>query len=209
MPESSRPSLRALASELHTSHQLLAFYLKHLEKWRGEKWLHEASEIRTRSYADSRPMSPWEEQRVNDLTRAGVHAITGSMLHGLLERLERDAKCGPLHPAQFKIVKMLSKQGFPGAQDLLQKCSQVGVKERKRFAEIVKETPRQEGEEYGAWVRRIWDECDKYDTNCPTVITEQLLERCSQSRAKNPENNLPPISGVAAKSFRTGQGKAQ
>jgi hypothetical protein len=78
-----------------------------------------------------------------------------------------------------------------------------GLKKRKRFAEIVKETPRREGEEYGTWVRRIWDECDKYDTNCPTVITEQLLERCSQSRAKNRDNNLPAISDGAAKSFRT------
>lgn len=31
-PEPSRPSLRALARDLGTSHQLLAFYLKDLEK---------------------------------------------------------------------------------------------------------------------------------------------------------------------------------
>jgi hypothetical protein len=31
--ESSRPSLRALARELGTAHQLLSFYLKELPEW--------------------------------------------------------------------------------------------------------------------------------------------------------------------------------
>ena len=35
--EVSRTSLRALARELGTSHQLLAFYLEGLEKWQAEE----------------------------------------------------------------------------------------------------------------------------------------------------------------------------
>lgn len=63
----------------------------------------------------------------------------------------------------------------------MQECSRRGVKKRKRFAEIVKETERIEGETSVAWVRRIWDECEKYETKCPDVITEELLVRLSQS----------------------------
>jgi len=124
-----------------------------------------------------------------------------------LARHKQEARRGPLRPAQYKMVEGLAKQGFPGAQELLQKCSQVARKERKRFAEIVRETPRQEGETAICWVRRIWDQCDKYETNCPTVITERLLEKCSRSGAPNHSNNLPVISAERAKSFRTQQGK--
>lgn len=34
-PESLRSSLRALAAEIGTSHQLLSFYLQRLEEWQG------------------------------------------------------------------------------------------------------------------------------------------------------------------------------
>jgi hypothetical protein len=123
-----------------------------------------------------------------------------------LARLKQEAKRGPLHLAQFKMVKIFTKQGFPGAQELLQKCTQVGVKERKRFAEIVKETPRQESEAYIDWVRRIWNECDKYDTKCPRVITEELLQKWSQDNAKKSDDNLPAISMRVPKSFETVSG---
>ena len=63
------------------------------------------------------------------------------------------------------------------------------------------ETPRQEGETPIAWVRRIWDECAKYDTKCPKVLTEELLEKYSQAGAKNQQNNLPASYAGAAKSF--------
>jgi hypothetical protein len=203
IPESSRPSLRALAHELGTSHQLLKHYLDGLEKWQSLEYLREAIAIRSRAIAEDRPITQWEEQRANNLTRAGASAFAGSMLRDCLERLMRDAKYGPLHPAQFKTVKFLAKQGFPGAHELLQKCLRDGLKKRKRFAEIVKETPRREGEECGAWVRRIWDQCDKYDTNCPAVLSEELLEKYSRDSANNRRNNLPAIPADAAKSFRT------
>src|SRR4030095_11348874 len=86
---------------------------------------------------------------------------------GVLDQIEsfrQEAKRGPLHPAQFQMLKIFAKQGFPGAQELLQKRAQIGVKKQKHFAEIVKETPCMEGETSVAWVRRIWDECEKYET---------------------------------------------
>jgi hypothetical protein len=167
-PESSRLSLRALACELGTSHQLLAFYLKRLEKWQAKEYFHQATEIRTRAHARGR-----------------------------------------LHPAQIKMARLFARNGYPGAQELLQKCLQVGPKKTKRFAEIVKQTPSQEGEAFIPWARRIHDQCAKYDTKYPTVVTEELLQKCSRSSMKHQKNNLPAISGGAAKSFRTVQGIAE
>jgi len=102
---------------------------------------------------------------------------------GVLDQIEsfrQEAKRGPLHPAQFQMLKIFAKQGFPRAQELLQKRAQIGVKKQKRFAEIVKETLRQEGEASLPWMRRILDECTKYDTNVPTIISEELLEKLSR-----------------------------
>ena len=47
-PESSRSSLRALARELGTSHQLLTFYLKRLDQWQADEYWRQAREIRAR-----------------------------------------------------------------------------------------------------------------------------------------------------------------
>lgn len=115
LPKSERQSLRSLACELNTSHQLLGHYLK---QWRKKR--------------------------------------------------------GPLHPTEFKILKIYAKEGFAGAQELIEKCLSVGLKKRKPFAEIVRETPRRDGEPLRLWVRRIWDRCEDYDTECPTASAEVL-----------------------------------
>jgi hypothetical protein len=205
-PEWSRPSLRALASQLGTSHQLLKHYLDELEKWRYKeryrKAIEESDQILARAIVEDRPMTEWEEQRRHACTIASMRAEVGSLLLDELARLRDDASRGPLHPAQVKMAETLAKQGFVGAQELLQQCLRVGLKARKAFAEIVRETPRQEGETYIDWVRRIWDQCAKYDTRCPRVITAELLEKCLRGSAKNQKNNLPPISGDSAKSFK-------
>jgi hypothetical protein len=163
----------------------------------------ESDQIVTRAIVEDRPMTQWEEQQRHACTIAAVRAKVCCIGLDELAKLKREARRGPLHPAQFKLLKIFAKQGFPGTQELLQNCSQAGVMERRHFSEIVKQTPRQEGETYIAWVRRIWDQCDKYDTKCPRVITEELLQKCSQRSAKNQINNLPPISADTAKSFRS------
>jgi hypothetical protein len=209
-PASARPSLRALARELGTSHQLLMHYLRGLEKWRYKqcyrKATEEADQILARAIVEDRPMTQCEQQQRHAFTLAAVRAQGAAILLDELTKFKQEAKRGPLHPAQFKTVKNLAKHGFPGARELLQKCLRDGVKETKPFAEIVKETPRQEGETSSAWVRRIWNQCSKYDTKCPAVITEKLLEKYAQCSANNRSNNLPALSAHAAKSFRTGVG---
>lgn len=109
-----------------------------------------------------------------------------SMLLDDIERIKKESERRPLCWQEIKALKIYARH-FPEAQELLQKCLQDGLKVRKAFAEIVTETPRQEGETRIAWVRRIWDQCAKYDTNCPAVITEELLQRYSQGSAKKTE----------------------
>jgi hypothetical protein len=206
-PEWLRPSLRALARELRTSHQLLTHYLDGLEKWRYKeryrKAKKESEEIRARASAEGRQLTPWEAQQLHGYTIASLRAQAASEFLDSIKRIKRDAKRGPLHREQIKMLRLFARIGFPEAQELLQECSQVGPKERNGFTEIVKETPRQEGETCIAWVRRILDQCAKYDTKCPAVITEKLLKKYSQGSAKSQQNNLPSISTGAAKSFRT------
>jgi hypothetical protein len=209
-PGSLRPSLRGLARELRTSHQLLKYFLDGMEKWkykeRHSKATEESDQILFRAIDEGRPMTEQEQNRRYDCAMTAIRAKVCSIGLHELARLKQVARRGPLHPAQFKMLKIFAKQGFPGAQELLQKCSQLGVKERNRFSEIVKETSRHECETYNAWVRRIWDECDKYDTKCPRVITEELLQKWSQDNAKKSDDNLPAISMSVPKSFETVSG---
>jgi hypothetical protein len=180
MPEFSRPSLRALARELGTSHQLLVHYLKRLEKWQGEQYFRQAREILARVEAENRVLTPWEEQQAYAWHTEAVRAMVVPSLLDSLDSIKQDAKRGPLHPAQFKMLKIFARQGFSGAHELIEKCLRLGLKKKKPFAEIVRETPRGHGETMQLWVRRIWDRCEDYDTKCPTVLTEELLEKLSQ-----------------------------
>ena len=178
IPEPSRPSLRALARELNTSHQLLPFYLNGLEEWQCRERYRNAREsanrqaegIRARAKAENREMTMREYIEARVLPRFIDN----------IENIRRAAQRGPLHRGQLKILKLLAKQGVPGAREALEQCSRAGLKERKRFSNIVKETPRSEGETRLAWMQRISDECDKYETNIPSVITVEHLEKLSR-----------------------------
>jgi hypothetical protein len=172
-----------------------------LEKWQIEEYWRQAREIRARANAEGRPLTQWEEQQAHAYDRVAIRATIASILLDDIERMKEESERGPLCWQQIKSLKILARQ-FPEAQELLQKCLQDGLKKRKSFAEIVKETPRQKGEPYIAWVRRIWDQCAKYDTKCPAVITEELLQKCSQRNVESQKNNLPVSSSRAAKSFR-------
>jgi hypothetical protein len=113
-PESLRPSLRALARELSTSHQLLQHYLDGLEEWEckeryqraKDKAQKKAVEIRARAEAEGREMT----------MRECLDVIVTPGVHDRIERIRQDARRGPLHPAQFKILKLWAKQGFPAAK---------------------------------------------------------------------------------------------
>jgi hypothetical protein len=142
-PVSLRPSLRALARELGTSHQLLTFYLKRLEKWQGKEYWRQAREIRARAVAENRPMTPWEEQQVRAYDRVGARYTVESALLNKIERIKQDAKRGPLNRHQIQTLRIFVRQGWPGAKELLQECSQKGSRDK---------TPKDYREDF----ERVW-----------------------------------------------------
>lgn len=134
IPESSRPSLRALARELGTSHQLLRHYLDRLEKWLYQERFREAKKqsdgIRARAAVEGRYMTPWEEQQVCAYDRAAMSAIVAPMLLDQIKRIKQTEKHGPLNCYQIKTLKLLAR-AFPEARELLEKCSQSSLKNQK------------------------------------------------------------------------------
>jgi hypothetical protein len=134
-PESLRPSLRALAREVCTSHQLLKHYLDGLKKWqymeRYRMAKMESEEIRARANAEGRPLTVLERQRAHDCTMASLRALATSDFLDKIEDIKEDAKRGPLHPSQIKMLKLFARAGFPEAQELQLKLSQSSGKDQK------------------------------------------------------------------------------
>jgi hypothetical protein len=117
-PESSRPSLRALARELGTSHQLLTFYLKGLGKWQGEEYLRQAREIRTRAISENRVLTAWEEQQAHSCDRAGFLTMVHSMLLDDITRMKEESESRQMCWQEIKALKLYARH-FPEAQELL------------------------------------------------------------------------------------------
>jgi hypothetical protein len=128
-PQSSRPSLRALARDLGTSHQLLAFYLMGLGEWQAREYWRRAREIRARAKDENRGLTPWEEQQARANDRAGAGTMAHSMLLDQIGRMKRESEPRPLVWQEIKVLKILARH-FPEAQELLQKCSQNSVKDQ-------------------------------------------------------------------------------
>ena len=128
-PGSSRPSLRALARELSTSHQLLQHYLDGLEEWEckeryqraKEKAQKKAVEIRAGAEAEGREMT---------MRECCEAILTPGILHQI-EKLRREAKRGPLDHWQIQTLKLYAKQ-FSGAKEILGKCRQMTPQEERQ-----------------------------------------------------------------------------
>ncbi|HXP79058.1 MAG TPA: hypothetical protein VN976_04070 [Verrucomicrobiae bacterium] len=120
-PESARISLRALAAEISTSHQLLSFYLKRLDEWQGneqqKEYWRQAKAIRGRADAENRSMSESEMERELAYMQAAGRCMLSSLRDRLFRGFEADAKRGQLHP---KIADYLARQlNDPKAQKIL------------------------------------------------------------------------------------------
>jgi hypothetical protein len=129
VPESARPSLRALARELGASHQLLQHYLDGLEEWEckeryqkaKEKAQKEAVEIRARAEAEGREMT----------MRECLDVIVIPGVHDRIERIRQDARHGPLDHWKIQTLKLHAKQ-FPEAKEILGKCRQMTPQEERQ-----------------------------------------------------------------------------
>src|SRR5215471_110184 len=180
-PESSRPSLRALSRELDTSHQLLEHYLDGLEEWQAVERYRMATQ---RAQERARKIEACAAAEGLEMTiRECCDVIITPGVLDQIEGMRQNAKRGPLHPGEFKILEIWAKR-FPAAQELLNRREQIGVKARKLFTEIVQAAPRLEGEMFHAWVQRILDASAKYETRIPTILSEELLTRLSRRGLK-------------------------
>jgi hypothetical protein len=129
-PESSRPSLRTLALELNTSHQLLSHYLDDLDVWQAKERNREAKEgmkeIRARAETEKRHLTPWEEQQIRVADRASLVFLIDSVVSGALRKwergLEQDVKAGRRPAAQAgRLLRVFAKSGNQQAQAILEK----------------------------------------------------------------------------------------
>lgn len=76
-PEPQRISLRCLACELGTSHQLLGHYLKGLEEWQYEERFRQAIKALKgiSARAQGRLLTPWEKQQFLAIAREALCAM--------------------------------------------------------------------------------------------------------------------------------------
>jgi hypothetical protein len=117
MPEGSRPSLRFLALQLRTAHQLLNHFLSTIDDWALEERIRfserRADQMHARAQAEDR-----------HLTGREAAAVTVEpYLLKMIAKVKKEYERGPLPPHQIKMLRMLAKN-FPEAQNLLQKCLQ-------------------------------------------------------------------------------------
>jgi hypothetical protein len=119
-PEAQRPSLRALAQELGTTHQLLSFYLKGLSKWQQQEYHRKAQEIRDKglgiTYADEQQMIAYE--------RAALNCMLNRALDGFVERLATGAKAEGWTKKRIKLLEIAACKGVPAAQEMLASLKQ-------------------------------------------------------------------------------------
>src|SRR5208282_4940615 len=77
-PELQRVSLRALAIEIGTSHQLLSFHLRRLDKWHMKEYQKREQEIRDRAFAECRSLTQDEQTRCAAYSRASLASMIDS-----------------------------------------------------------------------------------------------------------------------------------
>jgi hypothetical protein len=146
MPESARPSLRAWARELGTSHQLLKHYLDGLEKWQVEEAWRRAREYRAQAKANGRRMTLWEEEQARILDRRALClslevGMNESLTtwEGEIEQAVRDGK--PVAPELPKMVRKIAASGNEKAQAILTKYFSPEAWQRLGLKFLRKHTP--------------------------------------------------------------------
>jgi hypothetical protein len=120
-PEQQRVSLRTLATELGTSHQLLSFYLKGLNDWQKKDYEASAQAVRDQAETENRCMTWWEESEIRALERAAFSCMIESAIQPGLKALEALAKAGKLSKRHVKTISLLARRGVPIAKKILEK----------------------------------------------------------------------------------------
>jgi hypothetical protein len=111
-PESFRSSLRALAGEIGTSHQLLSFYLRRWDKWQAKEYQRNANDIRAHAEAEKRSMTVNEQAQVVAYTGVSVQSMINSVVPDILTALRKEARLGKLSRQHLRLAKILARKGY-------------------------------------------------------------------------------------------------
>ena len=124
-PELQRTSLRALAIEIGTSHQLLSFYLRWWDKRQAKEYRRQAKEIRSRTGAETHPSIVSEMQRqAQALEKAAFQSMIGSVLDDTLRQLKRKSRGDQLSRDEVRMLRLLASRGFWEAREVLDRIGQ-------------------------------------------------------------------------------------
>jgi len=122
-PEGAKPSLRTLAREIGTSHQLLSHYLQHWAKWQSKEYRRLAANIRESAKAENRSLTAWEEHQARAYDQTAFRWTLVAAMENGLNAIARVAKKGRLGRAEVKILKLMASQGYAKAQKILETLS--------------------------------------------------------------------------------------
>lgn len=135
-----RISLRVLATELGTSHQLLSSYLRRWDKWQMKEYQRKAKEIRARAETETRPWVITEMlQEAEAYDQAAGRCVCSSVLSEAYKGFEADARRGKLHP---KIADLLATVDDPRAQKVLRMSQRKQPEKNKKLDAVLKELDR-------------------------------------------------------------------
>jgi hypothetical protein len=124
-PEGSRLSLRAVARELGTSHQLLSHYLQGWGKWEGREYKRLALQIRAHARAERRDVTPSEEAQARTYDKAAFQAFVTSAVDSELSKMLKQVRAGVvLSKHEIRFVNLLARKGFPMAHKITRALSQ-------------------------------------------------------------------------------------
>jgi len=125
--EAIRPSLRELARELRTSHQLLSHYLEGLGVWQATRQMNEyrrlKEEIEAREKAEHRWCTPQEDPRVCIYGRKWLAQMWVVAMEKTLTCWRRQARKKNLTTKQIKTLGELASKGHKGARKILESMS--------------------------------------------------------------------------------------
>lgn len=131
-PEAERISLRALAVELNTSHQLLSSYLDTLDEWlqreRSEQYRRMAAEILDRARAEGRGITERERAQWEAYNRESVRHTLDRLIEKAADRWTREMrnalKAGKRREA-IGCARLLARTGNREAIEFLKSCSKI------------------------------------------------------------------------------------
>lgn len=120
MAAAQRASLRALAAELSTSHQLLAFYLRRQGKWESRQYRKMAQQICDWARAENRQITNDEQARINAYSRAAMFSLADFAVAEMLRKVRQVSREGrPLRRMYVRMAKLLVRAGCAEALDIL------------------------------------------------------------------------------------------